>query len=228
VDDDLTLRMSEWVVMQVLMQHRGAERMRRAQAARLWDDREDPPIAAKVRVGMMGIGVLGSDAAKKLRLMGYDVAGWSASGRDLGSIPVFKGPAEFDRFLARTDILVSLLPLTSETRGILNRALFKKLARNGAIPGPILINAGRGGLQIETDILAALDDGTLKAAVLDVFEIEPLPQDSALWSHPAVTITPHNSAGSDPAAVAAYAVRQLKAHEAGRTMENIVQRDRGY
>ncbi len=119
------------------------------------------------------------------------------------------------------------MPLTEATRGILNRGLFEKLPRDGAIPGPILINAGRGGLQKEADILACLDNGTLSSAVLDVFETEPLPQDSPLWLHPKVTITPHNSAGSDPEAVAAYAVRQLRAHVAGLPMENVVDPTRG-
>jgi glyoxylate/hydroxypyruvate reductase len=228
VDDDLTLRMSEWVVMHCLMQLRGADMLRRAQSEKHWFDGEDPPIAANIRVGMMGIGVLGADAAHKLKVMGFDVAGWSAKGRTLNAIPIYAGEAQLGAFLARTDILVTLLPLTKDTRGILNRSLFKKLARKGALGGPILINAGRGGLQKEADILACLNDGTLKAAVLDVFEVEPLPQDSPLWLHPKVTITPHNSAGSDPAAVAAYAARQLRAHAAGRRMENVVDPQRGY
>jgi glyoxylate/hydroxypyruvate reductase len=228
VDDDLTLRMSEWVMMQVLMQHRGARLLLDAQSRKEWLEGEDPPVAAKVRVGMLGIGVLGADAAQKLKVMGYDVAGWSPSGRSLGDLPVFKGTPELDAFLARTDILVSLLPLTDATRGILNAGLFRRLAQDGAIRGPVLINAGRGGLQNEADILACLDNGTLAAAALDVFETEPLPQASPLWLHPKVTITPHNSAGSDPEAVAAYAVRQMRAHDAGKPMENVVDRQRGY
>jgi glyoxylate/hydroxypyruvate reductase len=215
-------------VMQCLMQLRGAERLRRAQQQKHWDKAIASPLAGAVRVGVMGIGVLGSDAARKLKLIGFDVAGWSASGRDLGDIPVFAGHEQLKAFLNRTDMLVVLMPLTDETRGMLNRDLFAKLARGGALGGPILINAGRGGLQKEADILAALDEGALAAAVLDVFEIEPLPQESPLWHHPRVTITPHNSADSDPQAVADYAVRQLRAHEAGRPMENVVDPKRGY
>jgi glyoxylate/hydroxypyruvate reductase len=228
VDDDLTLRMSEWVVMHCLMQLRGAEILRQAQLRREWFDGDDPPIAGKVRIGMLGIGVLGADAARKLAMMRFDVAGWSPSGRDLGSIPVFQGQDAFAAFLARTDILVCLLPLTEQTRGILSRPLFEKLAQDGALGGPFLINAGRGGLQSEADILACLDDGTLRGAVLDVFETEPLPAHSPLWLHPAVTISPHNSAGSDPDAAAAYAVRQLHLCEAGLPMENVIDRRRGY
>ena len=228
VDHDLTTRMSEWVVMNCLMQLRGANAMRIAQNERLWLDQDDPPPASKVRVGMMGLGVLGRDAATKLRIMGFDVAGWSRTPKQVDGLQTYAGEQSLDAFLARTEILVVLLPLTPETRGCLDTALFARLARDGRLGGPILINAGRGGLQVETDILACLDAGLLQHAVLDVFETEPLPALSPLWLHPHVTITPHNSAGSDPEAVAAYVVRQLRLHEAGQPMETIVNRERGY
>ena len=131
-------------------------------------------------------------------------------------------------FLARTDILVCLVPLTPETRGMLNRALLAGLARDGRLGGPVLINAGRGGLQVETDILAALAAGELKAAVLDVFETEPLPQDSPLWTHPSVTVTPHNAAMSAPETVAAQVAAQIRRLEAGEPLEHIVDPARGY
>ena len=131
-------------------------------------------------------------------------------------------------FLARTDILVCLLPLTAETRGILNKELFARLAQGGRLGGPILINAGRGGLQVEADILASLGDGTLKAATLDVFETEPLPASSPLWSHPAVTVTPHNAATSEADAISAYIAGQIRRFEAGEPLANVVQRDLGY
>jgi glyoxylate/hydroxypyruvate reductase A len=120
----------------------------------------------------MGLGVLGLDAAEKLARIGFDVAGWSRTRKNIGLIECFAGAAELAAFLTRTDILVSLLPLTPKTRGILNRSLFARLARDGRLGGPILLNCGRGGLQVEADILAALDDGTLKAVTLDVFETE--------------------------------------------------------
>ncbi len=134
-------------------------------------------------------------------------------------------------FLAETDILAVLLPLTPATRGILNRALFAKLSlhgRNTLLPGPVLINAGRGGLQRDADILAALQAGALYAATLDVFEQEPLPADNPLWTHPRVVITPHNAAESAPLAIAAYTLRQMRAHRSGETLENLVDRARGY
>ena len=131
-------------------------------------------------------------------------------------------------FLARTDILVSLLPLTPDTRGIINAEMLAGLAQGGRLGGPFLINAGRGGLQVEADILAALEAGTLKGATLDVFETEPLPAESPLWTHPAVTVTPHNAAMSEPEAVAALIAAQIRRLEAGEPLEHVVDPARGY
>ena len=124
--------------------------------------------------------------------------------------------------------LVALLPLTPLTRGLLCRGLFGKLARDGALGAPIVMNAGRGGLQIEADIVACLDDGTLGAATLDVFEVEPLPASSPLWRHPKVTITPHNSAISDEDAVGRFVLAQIERHEQGLPFETPVERHRRY
>jgi glyoxylate/hydroxypyruvate reductase len=225
--DDLTERMSEYVVLHCLMHLRDQRRYDAQQRDRVWRDDRHPPKASEVRVGLMGFGVLGQDAARKLRTMGFDVAGWSRAAKRVEGFPVFAGH-EVDAFLARTDILVSLLPLTGNTRGILNRELFQKLPRDGALGGPVLINAGRGGLQVEADILACLDDGTLRAATLDVFETEPLPDDSALWSHPRVTVTPHNAAVSEPEATARYIVDQIRRFERGEPLQNVVDPGRGY
>ncbi|SCZ10460.1 2-hydroxyacid dehydrogenase [Microvirga guangxiensis] len=226
--DDLTYRMSEYMVMHCLMYLRDHARFAQAQREKRWEPDRSPPIASDVRVGIMGFGVLGQDAAVKLKMMGFDVAGWSRTPKSVDGFKVYSGESELDAFLARTDILIALIPLTPDTRGILNRSLFKKLAHDGRLGGPILINAGRGGLQIETDILSCLDDGTLKAATLDVFEKEPLPEDSPLWSHPRVTVTPHNSAVSEPEATARYIAKQILRYEAGEAFENVVDRVRGY
>src|SRR6202035_3775769 len=126
----------------------------------------------------MGLGTLGSDAADVLRRLGFRVAGWSNSPKAIDGVECFHGNGELGAFLQRTDILVCLLPLTPDTRHILNRDLFAKLNRTGPMGAPVLINAGRGGLQNEADILACLDDGTLGAASLDVYATEPLPADS--------------------------------------------------
>jgi glyoxylate/hydroxypyruvate reductase A len=226
--DDLTNRMSEYVVMHCLMHLRDQHRFGADQHAKRWQPDRAPPIAGDVRVGILGFGVLGQDAARKLKVMGFDVAGWSRTAKNVDGFETYAGEDGLTAFLARTDILVSLIPLTPDTRGVLNRSLFEKLARDGKLGGPVLINAGRGKLQMETDILACLDDGTLKAATLDVFEVEPLPQDSLLWTHPRVTISPHNAATSEPTATAGYIADQIKRHEAGKPFENIVDRARGY
>jgi glyoxylate/hydroxypyruvate reductase A len=124
--------------------------------------------------------------------------------------------------------LIALLPLTVETRGVLDARLFAKLARDGRLGGPILVNAGRGGLQVEKDIVAALDAGVLKAASLDVFETEPLPKDSRLWNHPNVFVSPHSAALSEPGAVARAIAGQIIALESGGKLKNVVDRARGY
>lgn len=227
VDADLTMRMSEYVVLNVLLHHRRMLQAFADQRARIWDQR-DQPAASAVRVGIMGLGELGRDAAFKLRMMGFRIAGWSRRPRSVEDVESFSGAEGLAPFLARTDILVVLLPLTPDTRGIIDHALLAGLARDGALGGPVLINAGRGGLQKEADILRALDDGTLLAASLDVFETEPLPQDSPFWSHPRVIVTPHVGADSDPDALARYLVGQVRRFEAGEGLQNVVDRTTGY
>lgn len=225
--DDLTGRMTEYVTMHVLMHHRRQRSLDACQRDRVWAPKTQWA-AGTVRVGIMGLGVLGRDAAQVLARIGFDVAGWSSTPKEVASIRCFAGAAEFEAFLARTDILVCLLPLTPRTRGILNRRTFAALARDGVLGGPVIVNAGRGGLQVEPDILAALDDGTLTAATLDVFATEPLPPDSPFWSHPKVTISPHNAADTDPDAISTYVVDQIAAFERGEPLVNVVDRKLGY
>jgi glyoxylate/hydroxypyruvate reductase A len=222
VDADLTARMSEYVVLHCLMHLRRQRRHNEQQRRKIWFDDRFQPGAHEVRVGIMGLGVLGQDAARKLKVMGFDVAAWSRSPREVEDVQSFSGESGLTPFLARTDILVCLLPLTEATRGILNGSLFERLARDGKLGGPILINAGRGGLQVEADILAALEDGTLHAATLDVFETEPLPAHSPLWTHPAVTVTPHNAAMSNPDSIAEQIAEQVGAFERGEKLKNVV------
>ena len=180
---DLTHRMTEYVVLHVLMHHRQELYLRACQREKRWAPRFQRPASA-ISVGIMGLGALGSDAAKALRYLGFGVSGWSRSPKQIDGIECFHGKAQLDAFLQRTDILVCLLPLTPDTRQILNRGLFARLNRDGPLGAPVLINAGRGGLQNETDLLDCLDDGTLSAASLDVFATEPLPIDSRFWTHP--------------------------------------------
>jgi glyoxylate/hydroxypyruvate reductase A len=226
-DDDLTNRMGEYVVFHCLRYHRRHRLFEQAQRERHWVA-PDQWAASSVRVGVMGLGVIGADSARKLKIIGFDVAGWSRTPKQLDGIATFHGAEGLEPFLARTDILVVILPLTPDTRHILNHALFRKLARDGVLGKPVLINAGRGGLQVETDIIAALDDGTLGGTTLDVFETEPLPRDNPLWAHPLVDVTPHNAADTDPDEISLYVARQIASHEAGRGLRNVVNLKAGY
>lgn len=229
VDPDLTARMTEWVVMNVLMHHRRVREHAEAQAESLWLSLPQPAARA-VRVGIMGLGVLGRDSAEVLARLGFQVAGWSRSPREVAGIACFSGADGLTAFLARTDILVVLLPLTPDTRGILNRDLFARLAHDNHLGGPVVINGGRGGLQVEADILSALDDGTLAAASLDVFEQEPLPAASPLWRHPRVVVTPHCAADSDADALGEAIVAGIRRHARGEGIaaDMLVDRRAGY
>ena len=227
VDDDLSQRMSDYVVAQVTMHHRLYSRFRADQAARRWSQLY-PPAASQTTVGIMGMGVLGQDAARRLLPLGFTLRSWSRTPKATEGVEGFSGDADFDRFLSGTDILVNLLPLTPETTGILNSETFGKLRRGGLAGGPVIVNAARGGHQREADIVQALGDGTLGAASLDVFEVEPLPGDSPLWDIPNCYITPHIAAISNEDAGVAYYAGIIKAHEAGGPLINVVDRDRGY
>lgn len=225
VDDDLTQRMSDYVVAQVTMHQRAFTRYKRDALARRWDQYY-PPAARETQVGIMGLGRLGGDAALKLRALGFSVLGWSRSAHDLEGVRTFADDG-LEAFLRETDILVCLLPLTPATKGILNHALFQKL-RRGLIGGPVVVNAARGAHQVEADIVRALRDGTLGAASLDVFEIEPLPADSPLWELDNCYITPHIAAISNIDAGVRYFSAIIRAHETGAALPNVVDRARGY
>jgi glyoxylate/hydroxypyruvate reductase len=224
---DLTDRMAEYVALHVLMHHRQELYLRACQRENRWEPRYQWPARA-VSVGLMGLGTLGANAAEVLARIGFRVSGWSRSATQIAGVECFHGQTQLDAFLRQTDILVCLLPLTSETRHILNRGLFTRLNRNSPLGAPVLINAGRGGLQVEADILQCLDDGTLGAASLDVFEDEPLPADSRFWAHPKVILTPHNAADTDPEEISKYVARQIERFEAGEALENVVDLARGY
>jgi glyoxylate/hydroxypyruvate reductase A len=209
------------------MHHRQEPYLRACQRERRWQPKFQWPARA-ISVGIMGLGTLGSNAAEVLARIGFRVSGWSRSPKQVDGIECFHGKGQLDTFLNRTDILVCLLPLTPDTRHVLNRALFAKLNRNNPLGAPVLINAGRGELQNEADILACLDDGTLGAASLDVFAEEPLPADSPFWEHPKIVLTPHNAADTDPDEISKYVARQIERFEAGARLENAVDPARGY
>jgi len=225
VDADLTQRMTDYVVSQVTFHQRLGTRFKRDQAAHRWTQLY-PPASSEATVGVMGLGELGTDAVEKLKALGFTVLGWSRSPKAITGVETFSGD-QLDTFLGRTDILVCLLPLTPDTTGILNYGLFKKLRRK-LDGGPVIVNAARGGHQIETDIVKALGDGTLSAASLDVFQVEPLPTESPLWGLDNAYLTPHIAAISNMVAGVRYFSRILLDHEAGKALPNVVDRGRGY
>jgi glyoxylate/hydroxypyruvate reductase len=227
VNTDLSKRMTEYVTLHALLHHRRLPMLLAAQREQAWRAK-DQWAASAMRVGIMGLGELGRDAAEVLLRLGFQVAGWSRGKKSLPGMKTYAGAAELGAFLQSTDILVVLVPLTPDTRGMLNRALFQQLSRTGPLGAPVLINAGRGGLQVEADILACLDDGTLGAATLDVFETEPLPASSRLWSHPNVIVTPHNAADSDADTIAHDVAAQIIAYEDGEPLKDVVDRALGY
>jgi len=227
VDADLTQRMSDYVVAQVGMHQRLATRFKRDQAAKRWVQLY-PPASSNICVGIMGMGVLGQDVVKHLRVSGYQLRSWSRSPKAIEGVEGFVGPEQFNAFLGGTDILVNLLPLTPETHGILNYENFARLWRDGLTDGPVLINAARGGHQKDADIVRALGDGTLNAASLDVFEVEPLPKESPLWALDNCFITPHIAAASSEKTGVAYFSKVIRDHDAGQPFPNVVDVARGY
>lgn len=227
VADNLSQHMSEYILWRVMDHHRQGALYRAQQQKKIWFE---PPqrVASDISVGIMGLGSLGRAAATLLLGAGFRVNGWSRRDRPMDGVTTWHGDAGLVPFLNATDILVVLLPLTPDTRGIVNYNLLKNLRRRNGLGGAVLINAGRGRLQKDEDILRALEDGTLKEASLDVFEIEPLPKTSALWKHPKVFVTPHAAATSDPAHLVPIMLRQMDAFERGEALENVVDRNAGY
>jgi glyoxylate/hydroxypyruvate reductase A len=224
LDAGMAPKMAEYVCFYVARITRGLERFGGLQPALGWN--VDRPRGAPPTVGVLGLGAIGARIAQALQMFGYPVRGWSRTARSLPGIDCFAGPDALDAFLAGTRILVDVLPLTSETRDLLDR---ERLSRLPA--GAHLINVGRGGTIVDDDLLALLDSGHLASAVLDVFRVEPLPAGHAFWNHPKVTVTPH-LAGPTPREPAAQQVAEaLAALEAGAPPPSLpghVDRARGY
>ncbi|MFN3986910.1 MAG: 2-hydroxyacid dehydrogenase [Rhodocyclaceae bacterium] len=179
--------------------------------------------AASRRVGVLGMGVLGQAVLEKLQGFGFPCAGWSRTARELPGVDSYAGEAGLDAFLARTDILVCLLPLTDNTRGVLCRSLFERLP-----PGAALINVGRGGHLVEQDLLDALAQGRLSAAILDVFDNEPLPAEHPFWHHPRIVVTPHIASMTQAETSAEVVLDNVRRHREGQPLNGLVDRRRGY
>lgn len=228
ISDDLTARMSEFVIWQVLDHHRHGSFYRQNQLQKNWSDIGYQPAAHQIKVGILGLGELGRDAALKLANIGFDVSGWSQSQKQIESVTCFAGREKLQDFLKELDILVCLLPHTPQTENILDQKLFAHLKQSGPLGAPFLINAGRGALQNEGDILHAVKTGAISGASLDVFQTEPLAHKSPLWQQANIKITPHIAADSDPDALLIKIMHQIHNFEAGKDLVDLVDLNRGY
>ena len=222
VDPSMTAEMSEYVVLQALRFHRQEPTYSAQQRDRVWKVHPQPHPESR-RIGMMGLGELGQDALRMLKPFGFALGGWSRTPKEIDGVECFSGKDGFERFLARTDILVNLLPLTAETAGIVDAKLLAALPR-----GAFVINCARGHHLVDADLLAALDSGHIAGAALDVFREEPLPADHPFWSHPKVILTPHAAALTNPLTATPQIVDNLRRVQAGRPLANLVDRARGY
>ena len=222
IDDSLTQGMTEYVAQQVLHYHRRQPELDEQQRRKSWRELYVPP-ASERGVGLMGLGKLGSDAARILIALGFKVAAWSRTPKAMADVTSFHGAEGLSPFLAESEILVCLLPLTPATTGILNRDLFANLPK-----GAYLINPGRGACMVEDDVLSALDSGQLAGASLDVFATEPLPPEHPFWAHPKITVTPHNSSRTNIISAARTIAANIARIEAGEIPEGIVNLERGY
>ncbi len=222
VDPVLTARMVEYCKAAVFYLHRDFHIHRRNQAARAWTFAA-PVDAAARRVLVLGLGELGAAVAASLAAEGFAVTGWSQSQKALPGVRSVQGDSALHAALAESDIVVNLLPLTSQTRGILNRALFDRFK-----PGASLVNVGRGAHLVEADLAAALDGGTLAAAFLDVFAEEPLDPAHPFWSHPQVHVTPHVASLGDPRHSVATIAENIHRAMRGEPLLNQIDRRTGY
>lgn len=221
VEPGLTEGMTDWVVAHVMRLHCGIDRHICA-APDAWDPWH-PPLSRFRKVGVLGLGELGSDAARMLARLRFQVLGWSRTAKSLDGVDCRHGEDGLEAVLREAEILVLLLPLTSATENLLNAERLAMLPRSA-----MLLNPGRGPLIDDDALLAALESGQVAQAVLDVFREEPLPSDHPYRRHPAVTVTPHIASVTRPETAAAALAAQIRRLADGAPLEHVVDRDRGY
>jgi glyoxylate/hydroxypyruvate reductase A len=214
--------MVEYVTMAVLALHRDLLNFISQQKEQVWREIRITP-AKRRGVGVMGLGQLGQAVLERLKPFGFPLSGWNRSPREIDGVTCYADRDALPDFLGQSDILICLLPLTDETRGILNADLFARLPR-----GASLVNVGRGPHLVEADLLAALDSGTLSGAMLDVAEPEPLPSGHPFWSHPRILLTPHNAAMTAPDTAVDFVLDVIARHRRGEELPGRVDRARGY
>lgn len=214
--------MVEYVTMAVLGLHRDLLQFINQQKAQVWREIRITP-AKRRRVGVMGLGQLGQAVLERLKAFEFPLLGWNRSPREIAGVACYAGTDTLPNFLAQSNVLVCLLPLTDETRGILNADLFARLPR-----GAGLVNVGRGSHLVEADFLAALDSGALSGAVLDVTDPEPLSAGHPFWSHPRILLTPHNASMTSPDTAVDFVLDVIARHRRGEELPGLVDRRRGY
>lgn len=222
MDEGLVGQMSEYAIYWALRHHREIDKYAASQRARQWKP-EDFVDTIDRRIGVMGLGSIGQDTAAKFAALGFPTAGWSRTARTLPGIETFHGADGFQRFLARTDILVDVLPLTRDTRNLLDAKAFAALPK-----GAYLINMARGGHVVDEALLAALESGQVSGAALDVFNIEPLPADHPYWTHPKVHVTPHIAGATNPRTASPGVIDNIKRLRAGQPLIHTVDPKAGY
>ena len=222
VEPELTAGMVEFCLFHVLRFHRLMPLFESNRIARHWQELTQAP-ASEITVGVMGLGALGMALMRQLTALRYQVIGYRRGSGEVDGLEVFHGEAQLEAFMRRSEILVALMPSTQETRGLINSKTLSWLP-----PGAYLINAGRGDLVNERDLVSTLDEGSLAGAALDVFETEPLPQDSALWTHDKVYLTPHIASITHPPTACRYIADAISDFRQGKPWPNLVQPERGY
>lgn len=222
IESGLIAGMVEYATLAVLAAHRDWLTYAAQQREGLW---KPVPVrtADSRRVGVLGMGTMGKAVLEKLHGFGFQCAGWSRSEHTLPGIDCYNGEDGLRDFLARTDILVCLLPLTASTRGILSSQLFSQLP-----PGAVLINLGRGDHLVDADLLEALDQNQISAAILDVCSTEPLPRDHPFWNHPRIMLTPHIASVTQPDTSADAVLDNIRRHRQGLPLNGVVDREQGY
>ncbi|EER62067.1 D-isomer specific 2-hydroxyacid dehydrogenase NAD-binding [Acidovorax delafieldii 2AN] len=222
IDPTLTQRMVEYCLAAVFYFHRHLHLHARHQAAREW--RFLPPgNTSERRVLVLGLGELGAAVAQALAQLGFQVTGWSRSAKQITDVECRIGSAALAQSLGSCDVVINLLPLTAETSGLLNRNFFALLK-----PETCLIQVGRGGHLVEADLLAALDQGQVAGAFIDVFSVEPLPVDHPFWTHPYLRLTPHVASLSDPAQSSVTVIENIRRAMRGEPLQHAVDRTVGY
>ncbi|MGI9548124.1 MAG: 2-hydroxyacid dehydrogenase [Flavobacteriaceae bacterium] len=222
VDPVLANDMAEFVLAVILSKLKNLDKYNSKQVQGIWEPEQYKRIE-EMTVGIMGIGALGTKLGDVLNKLGFNVIGWSGSLKKLDTLISYAGEGQRDEFLSKSEILVCLLPLTEQTRGILNRKLFEALP-----PQAYVINVARGGHLVDEDLIDVIDEGHLSGACLDVFHDEPLPLDHPFWKHPKIFMTPHVASVSDVDAVVPQLIENYFRYKNGLTLINQVSTKRGY